>query len=116
MKSVLIVLTQPNITQLQTNESLSAALVMASFGCQTTILLKDAALSLLQDDLTFNKNENIVKPASSMRESLEFYDIETIYIQKQDSSHPYVLHSKQHMTYIDFNVNFLQTFDHILYW
>ncbi|MFX7152063.1 hypothetical protein ABTI32_18410, partial [Acinetobacter baumannii] len=54
MKSVLVILSQANLTSLQINESLSATMVLATFGSPVKVLLKDAALSLLQNDLSFH--------------------------------------------------------------
>ena len=54
MKNVLIILTQANLASLQTHESLSATMVLATFGCEVKVVLQDAALSLLQSDLQFS--------------------------------------------------------------
>ncbi len=75
MKSVLVILTQPNLTSLQINESLSATMVLATFGISVKVLLKDAALSLLNDQLTFDSIQHAFKIASNMVESFEFYDL-----------------------------------------
>ena len=51
MKTVLVVLRQANLNSLQVHESLSATMVLATFGCEVKVLLQDAALSLLQSEL-----------------------------------------------------------------
>lgn len=45
MKTVLVVLRQANLNSLQVHESLSATMVLATFGCEVKVLLQDAALS-----------------------------------------------------------------------
>ena len=46
MKSVLVILTQANLNSLQVHESLSATMVLATFGAEVKVLLQGAALSL----------------------------------------------------------------------
>ena len=53
MKSVLVILTQANLNSLQVHESLSATMVLATFGCEVKVLLQDAALSLLNNAQSF---------------------------------------------------------------
>lgn len=116
MKTILIILTQANITQLQTNESLSVAMVLATFGSNITIVFKDAALSILQDELHFNKQEHAFKFGSNMRESFEFYDIDPIYVQEKDKHDPFVQQTSQNVEYIELTSEFLKKFNHVLYW
>mgnify|MGYP000181472455 FL=1 len=78
MKSVLVILTQPNLTSLQVNESLSATMVLATFGISVKVLLKDAALSLLNNQLEFDQFKQAFKIAANMVESFEFYDLTPI--------------------------------------
>ncbi|MFT4021832.1 MAG: hypothetical protein QM666_09975, partial [Acinetobacter sp.] len=54
MKNVLIILTQANAMSAQSNESIAAAMVLATFGSEVKVLLQDAALSLLNSELQFN--------------------------------------------------------------
>ena len=61
MKSVLVILTQPNLTSLQVNESLSATMVLATFGISVKVLLKDAALSLLNNQLEFDQFKQVLR-------------------------------------------------------
>ena len=55
MKTVLVILTQSNLNTLQIHESLSATMVLATFGCEVKVLLQDAALSLLKSDMNYDQ-------------------------------------------------------------
>lgn len=83
MKTVLVILTQPNLTSLQINESLSATMVLATFGISVKVLFKDAAISLLNNKLQFNQFRDAFKIASNMVESFEFYDLTPILIEEK---------------------------------
>ena len=65
MKTVLVVLRQANLNSLQVHESLSATMVLATFGCEVKVLLQDAALSLLQSELAFDSLKHAYKVASN---------------------------------------------------
>lgn len=86
MKSVLVILTQSNLTSLQINESLSATMVLATFGISVKVLFKDAALSLLDNNLEFDQFKQAFKIAANMVESFEFYDLTPILVEKKISS------------------------------
>ena len=116
VKSVLVILTHSNLNSLQVHESLSAAMVLATFGSQVKILLQDAALSLLRTDLEFNSLQHAFKVASGMVESFEFYDLTPVYIESKDRLSPFVSQSQQEIEFIEFNHDFIQQFDHVLYW
>ncbi len=116
MKSVLVIITQPNLTSLQVNESLSATMVLATFGISVKILLKDAAISLLNNDLEFDQFKHAFKIAANMVESFEFYDLTPILIESKDQHHPLVKKSTQEIEFIDISPDFIQTFNHVLYW
>jgi len=116
VKTVLVVLTQANLTSLQIHESLSATMVLATFGCEVKVLLKDAALSLLQADQQFDQLKHAFKLASNMVDSFEFYDLTPILIEQKNTQHPFVQKSEQELEFIEFNTEFVQRFDHILYW
>jgi hypothetical protein len=83
VKTVLVILTQPNLTSLQINESLSATMVLATFGISVKVLFKDAAISLLNNKLQFNQFRDAFKIASNMVESFEFYDLTPILIEEK---------------------------------
>lgn len=116
MKSVLVILSQANLTSLQINESLSATMVLATFGSPVKVLLKDAALSLLQNDLSFDQLRHSFKVASNMVESFEFYDLSPILIETKNQQHPFVQKTEQEIEFIQLNNEFIQSFDHVLYW
>ncbi|PVZ82428.1 hypothetical protein C9426_29905 [Serratia sp. S1B] len=116
MKTVLVILTQANLMQAQSNESLSATMVLATFGCQVKVLLKDAALSLLKNDLVFNPSTHAFKLGSNMVDSFEFYDLTPIYVEHQQQQHAFVEQSEHEIEFIELNAEFLQNFEHVLYW
>ncbi|RSN97293.1 hypothetical protein [Acinetobacter pittii] len=116
MKSVLVILSQANLTSLQINESLSATMVLATFGSPVKVLLKDAALSLLQNDLSFDQFRQAFKVASNMVESFEFYDLSPILIECKNQRHPLVQKTEQEIEFVQLNAEFIQSFDHVLYW
>ena len=116
MKTVLVVLRQANLNSLQVHESLSATMVLATFGCEVKVLLQDAALSLLQSELAFDSLKHAFKVASNMVDSFEFYDLTPIYIEQKNSQHPFVINSEQELEFVQFNTELIQQFDHVLYW
>ncbi|CAM4157429.1 hypothetical protein MMP66_03330 [Acinetobacter dispersus] len=116
MKSVLVILTQPNLTSLQVNESLSATMVLATFGISVKVLLKSAALSLLNNNLEFDQFKHEFKIAANMVESFEFYDLTPILIESKNQELSIVKNTDQDIEFIDMNPEFIQSFDHILYW
>lgn len=85
MKTVLVILTQANLTSLQVNESLAATMVLATFGSPVKVL-KDAALSLLQNERNFDQLQHAFKIASNMVDSFEFYDLSPILIEAKTNS------------------------------
>ena len=116
MKTVLVILTQSNLNSLQVHESLSATMVLASFGCQIKVLFKDAGLSLLQSDMAFDQVKHPFKIASNLVDSFEFYDLSPILIESKNIQHPFVLNTQQEIDFIELNAEFIQSFDHVLYW
>lgn len=116
VKSVLVILTHANLSSLQVHESLAATMVLASFGTEVKVLLQDAALSLLQADLAFDGLKHAFKIASNMVDSFEFYDLTPIFVEQSMQSSAFVQKTTQDIQYIEFNAEFLQQFDHVLYW
>lgn len=116
MKSVLVILSHANLSSLQVHESLSATMVLATFGCEVKVLLQDAALSLLQSDVAFDTLKHAFKVASNMVDSFEFYDLTPILIERKHAHHAFVEKSNQDIEMIDFNADFLSKFNHVLYW
>ncbi|MBF7687250.1 hypothetical protein [Acinetobacter rathckeae] len=116
MKKILVVLNQANITQLQTLESLSATLVFATFGHEVSVLLQDAAISLLGPKAQFNTQQHAFKFASNLVESFELYDIEHIYIEQQQTDHPFAQNTQINVQPIVFDATFIHSFDQVIYW
>lgn len=116
MKTVLVILSQANLTSLQVHESLSATMVLATFGCEVKVLLKDAALSLLNADVDFDPLHHAFKLASNMVDSFEFYDLTPILIEQQHQQHPFVLNASQELDFVTLDSALIQQFDHVLYW
>ena len=116
MKTVLVILTQSNLNTLQIHESLSATMVLATFGCEVKVLLQDGALSLLKSDMNFDQFKHAFKLASNMVDSFEFYDLSPILVEQNNQQHPFVVQSEQDIEFITLNAQFIQSFDHVLYW
>ena len=116
MKTVLVILTQPNLSSLQVHESLSATMVLATFGCEVKVLLQDGALSLLASELEFNQLQHAFKIASNMVDSFEFYDLTPILIEEKNRNQAFVLSSEQELEFVEMNTQLIQQFDHVLYW
>lgn len=116
MKNVLVILTQPDLNRLQVSESLSATMVLATFGCEVKVLLKQGALSLLQSERTFNSLKHAFKPASNLVDSFEFYDLTPILVESTEQASDFVKASTQEIEFIELNAEFIQKFDHVLYW
>ncbi|SPL69928.1 hypothetical protein [Acinetobacter stercoris] len=116
MKTVLVILTQSNLNSLQVHESLSATMVLASFGCEVKVLLQDAALSLLKSDLSFEQLKHAFKIASNMVDSFEFYDLTPILVENKNKNSCFVTESQQEIDFIELNRELIQSFDQVLYW
>ncbi len=116
MKTVLVILTQANLNSLQVHESLSATMVLATFGSEVKVLLQNAALSLLKSDLPFDGLKQAFKLASNMVDSFEFYDLTPILVENKDKNSSFITQTQQELEFIDLNAEFIQSFDHVLYW
>lgn len=116
MCTVLVILNQSNLSSLQVSESITATMVMATFGCEVKVLLQNAALSLLKSELAFGELKHAFKVASNLVESFEFYDLTPVLIHNQDKNSAFVTQSSQELQFVDFNHEFIQSFDHVLYW
>ena len=115
MKTVLVVISQPNLIQLQSNESVAMAMLLSTFGHRVQVLLKDAAQSLLYNDLAFKASHHPFKPASNLVDSFEFYDLYPILIEQHAAEASKVWENTHEIEYIDFNADFLDQYDHVLY-
>jgi len=116
VRTVLIVLTQSNLTSLNIHESISATMVLATFGCKVSVLIQDAGLSLLKTERGFDGLKQAFKAASQLVESFEFYDLTPVLIQSKDKNDPFVTQSTQEIEFVDVNKDFIQSFDYVLYW
>lgn len=116
MKSVLVILTQANLNTVQVHESLSATMVLATFGCNVKVLLQDAALSLLNSDQAFESLKHAFKLASNLVDSFEFYDLSPIWIETRNQSSIFVQHTSHEIEWIELTADLIQQFDHVLYW
>ena len=116
MKTVLIILTQANLNTLQVHESLSATMVLATFGCEVKVFFKDAALSLLQSDVAFDGLKHAFKVASNMVDSFEFYDLTPILLEHNVKDHPAIVHTEHDIEFVSLDAALIQSFDHVLYW
>ena len=116
VKTVLVILTQPNLASLQVHESLSATMVLATFGSQVKVLMQPPAFSLLNQDLVFDAQKHPFKLASNLVDSFEFYDLSPILIEEKYKNHAALQNSEHEFTYIEMNAAFIASFDHVLYW
>ena len=116
MKSVLVILTQANLANLQVHESLSATMALATFGCEVKVLLQDAGLSLLNSELQFEQLKHAFKIASNMVDSFEFYDLTPVLVEKKLQNSHFVAQAQQDIEFIELNSEFIQFFDFVLYW
>ncbi len=116
MKSVLVILTQSNLNSLQVHESLSATMVLATFGCEVKVLLQDAALSLLKSNIEFDSLKHAFKVASNMVDSFEFYDLTPVLVEIKNKNSQFVTDSQQEIEFVQLNRELIQSFDHVLYW
>lgn len=116
MKSVLVILTQANLANLQVHESLSATMVLATFGCEVKVLLQDAALSLLNSDLQFEQLKHAFKLASNMVDSFEFYDLTPILVENKNRDSHFVTQAAQEIEFVELDSELIQNFDFVLYW
>jgi len=116
VKNILVILTQSNLNSLQVHESLSATMVLATFGSEVKVLLKGSALSLLKSDMVFDQFKQAFKIASNMVDSFEFYDLTPILVENKDKNSNFVIQSQQKIKFIHLDAEFIQSFDHVLYW
>ena len=116
MNTVLVVITQANLNTLQVHESLSATMVLATFGCKVKVLLKDAGLSLLKSEMAFSQLNHVFKLASNLVDSFEFYDLTPVLVENMNKSCAFVTQSQQELEFVELNAEFIQSFEHVLYW
>lgn len=91
-------------------------MVLATFGISVKVLFKDAALSLLDNNLEFDQFKQAFKIAANMVESFEFYDLTPILVEKKNQQLESILKSEQEIEFIEISSEFIKSFDHVLYW
>src|SRR5690606_3078629 len=104
------------LTSLQVHECLSATMVLATFGAEVKVLLLGAALSLLRSELQFDQLLHAFILSSNIVDSFEFYDLTPVLIEKKNQHSTFVTQSEQEIEFIELNPEFIQSFDHVLYW
>lgn len=120
MKSLLIIISQSPLAGQNLLESLSAAMVMATYGVQIKILLTGDAIALLRTPNIENTTAQIrpFKSAFSLIESFEFYDLVPIWIDAKDVEENKVSIETTTIEHevIDLNAQTLASFDGVLRW
>lgn len=120
MKSLLIIISQSPLAGQNLLESLSAAMVMATYGVQIKILLTGDAIALLRTPIETQSNLHIrpFKSAFALVESFEFYDLVPIWIDAKDLDANKALIEATTIEHevIDVNARTLASFDGVLRW
>lgn len=120
MKSLLIIISQSPLAGQNLLESLSAAMVMATYGVQIKILLTSDAIGLLRAPIQQQSNSHIrpFKSAFALVESFEFYDLVPIWIDTKEFVANKELIETTTIEYemIDLNAQTLAAFDGVLRW
>ena len=63
------------------------------------------------------KNEDTwFKIASNMVDSFEFYDLSPIFVESKNKDSNFIVNSTQEIEFIELNAEYIQMFDHVLYW
>lgn len=130
MKSILVILSQGPLGGQRILESLSATLVLATFGHQVKVCLLGDAIHLLNRPLALNppladqdkalqpsnfNTSNVFKSAHAMLESFEFYDLLPILVAG-NSSHADIINPAIEIENIHLSPDLLNQFDQVLYW
>jgi len=120
MKSLLIIISQSPLAGQNLLESLSAAMVMATYGVQIKIMLTGDAIALLRAPIQTPSNTHIrpFKSAFALIESFEFYDLVPIWIDTkgfEDNKKLIETTTIEHEV-IDLNAQTLASFDGVLRW
>lgn len=120
MKSLLIIISQSPLAGQNLLESLSAAMVMATYGVQIKILLTSDAIALLRTPIQPQSNTQIkpFKSAFALIESFEFYDLVPIWIDQKEFETNKKMIETTTIEYemIDLNAQTLASFDGVLRW
>ncbi|WP_410211167.1 DsrE family protein [Aquirhabdus sp.] len=119
MKTLLVIISQSPLQGQLLLESLSAVMVLATYGIQVKILLTDDGVDLLR--VPFKNEENTSHPfksAHALVESFEFYDLLPVWVD-QISAEQYRLTLNETIIeheFIELNSAILGSFDGVLRW
>ncbi len=120
MKSLLIMISHSPLAGQHLLESLSAAMVLATYGVQIKICLTGDAIALLRPINQSQTNTQVrpFKSAFALVESFEFYDLLPIWIDQKDSVENRALLATTTIEHevIDLNSEVLASFDGVLRW
>jgi sulfur relay (sulfurtransferase) DsrF/TusC family protein len=120
MKSLLIIISQSPLAGQNLLESLSAAMVMATYGVHIKILLTGDAIALLRSPNQAPANTQIrpFKSAFALVESFEFYDLVPIWIDAKcvEENKELIETTTIEHEVIDLNAQTLASFDGVLRW
>lgn len=120
MKSLLIIISQSPLAGQNLLESLSAAMVIATYGIQIKILLTGDAIALLRTPIQTQTNSSIkpFKSAFALVESFEFYDLVPIWIDAKtfDVNKELIEKTTIEHEVIDLDAPTLASFDGVLRW
>ncbi len=120
MKSLLVIISHSPLAGQNLLESLSAAMVMATYGVQIKILLTGDAIALLRTPNPENKTTQIkpFKSAFALVESFEFYDLLPIWVDRNSAEENQTLLETTHIEHkvIHLNAQVLASFDGVLRW
>jgi len=120
MKSLLIMLSQSPLAGQNLLESLSSAMVLATYGIHIKIILTGDAIALLRPTKQSTTEAQIrpFKSAFALIESFEFYDLFPIWIDQKESIENKNLLATTTIEHevIDLNSEVLGSFDGVLRW
>ncbi|XID75819.1 DsrE family protein [Alkanindiges sp. WGS2144] len=117
VKSVLVIMSQGPLAGQNLLEALSATLVLATFGLEVKVCLKDDALQLLVASLPQITTPVSFKPTYPMLESFEFYDLFPVWAWAQSAKEQVLLEGTSlPFEPVALTPERLSQFDHILYW
>ncbi len=121
MKSILVMLSQSPLAGQTLLESLSAVMVLATYGLRVQIVLTGDAIALLRipaADFGGNKAPQAFKSATALVESFEFYDLFPLWVDRtQQKAHQSLLDTTETpYQLIDMNAELLGTFEGVLRW
>lgn len=117
MKRILIIISQGPLAGQNLLETISATLVMATFGLTLKVCFRHEALYLMNAPSSIQQLPNYFKSAYAMVESFEFYDLFPILVETNSSSDLKLLETSTlaHQI-IKIDQALLNQFDQILYW